>query len=188
MLVMVDESGEDDDPAEEGEIRSVQSQQEGEEDLQRTLQAKLELETMIEEVKIEKVCQPRRFDQGRINSKEEETMPCIFCGAIGVHYSDSCVVHREALGRVEILRRQRRCLMCLQRRCPGGKMCKKHGTRCRHCKKIGHSPTICDLPERSQVIMERRDILQRAYNETIDTINELRRKLRDRGVDRVEQR
>ncbi|VDO04164.1 unnamed protein product [Haemonchus placei] len=92
-----------------------------------------------------KVCRPREYLAG-IYRREEEEMPCAFCGALGRHYSDSCNRIRTGQERAQYLRRTRRCQMCLERECEGDSDCAKAKIPCFHCKRMGHASAVCTLP------------------------------------------
>ncbi|VDO34278.1 unnamed protein product [Haemonchus placei] len=93
-----------------------------------------------------KVCRPLEYLAG-IYPHEEEEMPCVFCGALGRHYSDSCIQIRTGQERAQYLRRARRCQMCLELECDGDSDCVKAKIPCFQCKRTGHASAVCTLPE-----------------------------------------
>ncbi|KAK6734148.1 hypothetical protein RB195_017741 [Necator americanus] len=79
------------------------------EEILRVLTEKRDLERRIHEMANEKTCPRRRFEAGQIRNENETTMPCVFCGLIGVHYSDACDVYPDTRRRWRIIREAARC-------------------------------------------------------------------------------
>ncbi|VDP08656.1 unnamed protein product [Heligmosomoides polygyrus] len=146
------------------------------EELRRNIEALDELRNMTDETRRESVCEPRVYDVP-IENYFFRKMPCVFCGMIGVHYSDSCTSIRTSKERSQILARDHRCRICMTTECSGdSQTCKKRDRRCNH-RKTGHNSAICPTPERSATKQERLTILQRAFNEAEDNIAQLRNRL-----------
>lgn len=91
-----------------------------------------ELDDMISVLESAKKCEPRAFVEG-VFHEEERRMQCVFCEAIGQHYSDSCGWVRRLEERKNILRTKQRCFTCLERRCSGDQSCPKYWNQCHHC-------------------------------------------------------
>ncbi|XGW08739.1 hypothetical protein V3C99_011224 [Haemonchus contortus] len=131
-----------------------------EEEIRLKLGALWEVEELIEQLEGEPKCPPRNFNEGIIIREEDKHMPCVFCEAIGLHYSDSCAIINTTWERRQILKMKGRCERCLEKRCPSDRFkCKKYFTKCYHCKSSGHHSAICFLPEHSEDVETR---LQRA--------------------------
>ncbi|KAK6753684.1 hypothetical protein RB195_012961 [Necator americanus] len=146
------------------------------EEISRVFVEKRDLEQRIRELARERTCPPHKFEAGQIRSEQEMAMPCIFCGAVGVHYSDVCEVNRDIRQRWRIVRETERCRLCLRRRCMGGVRCDKKKTRCRHCGELGHHPSLCFLPQRSEETQEELQALER-LQQNVQQLNLLRRRL-----------
>ena len=124
----------------------------------RNAQAIQDLNLLIEELENEQTCRPRSFYRGEVKSIERN-MRCAFCEAIGSHYSDSCWEVATARERRQLLADKKKCELCLEIICCGGKLCRKYGQPCFHCHRTEHYSALCSLPEESPIIMQR---LQRA--------------------------
>ncbi|VDP06529.1 unnamed protein product [Heligmosomoides polygyrus] len=149
----------------------------------RAIQERDDLQMMINELESQERCAPRRYREGMIRRRAEFGMPCVFCEALGHHYSDSCLEVMDAQERKRILRETGRCKQCLDRGCEGGDDCRKKDARCRYCSKKGHNPAICSLPERSRDIEDQLEVLQRNHEDASNRVLRIRRRLRRHGVD-----
>lgn len=142
-----------------------------EQELQQLRQAQNDFHLMIEELRNEPVCAPRRFGRGAIHQEDERFMRCAFCSAVGIHYSDKCTDVRLARERRSIIEDRKRCLECLEY-CRGGKQCPKYYARCYYCGSYEHHSALCELPERSEEISEQ---LSRARASLADVENRIQR-------------
>ncbi|KAK6033313.1 hypothetical protein OSTOST_00486 [Ostertagia ostertagi] len=132
---------------------------------------------IIDELRKHPTCPPRRFGLGAIINESERHMRCAFCRAIGRHYSDSCVEIRSVLVRRRMIEDRGRCEECLEY-CYGGTDCPKYDVRCFHCRKYDHHTALCELPDKSEEIAEKRAKARRSLAEAMDRIEKLERDLR----------
>ncbi|XGW18861.1 hypothetical protein V3C99_003004, partial [Haemonchus contortus] len=107
-------------------------------ELRNTEQAILDFDRMLRHLEVERLCPPRRYDQGHINKAHERFMRCVFCEAVGHHYSDSCTVVRDVASRNQLIESSKRCKQCLEVICARGLACKKNLTICFYCRRRGH--------------------------------------------------
>ncbi|CAJ0594849.1 unnamed protein product [Cylicocyclus nassatus] len=109
----------------------------------RNAQAILDLNLLIEELENERTCRPRSFYRGEVKSIERN-MRCAFCEAIGSHYSDSCWEVATARERRQLLADKKKCELCLEIICCGGKLSslKKARSSCKDCKERGMRRSI----------------------------------------------
>ncbi|VDL81238.1 unnamed protein product [Nippostrongylus brasiliensis] len=141
-----------------------------------------DLRLMMAELEDLEKCPPRLFDVAPIRA-HERNMPCVFCNQRGRRYSDSCNICPKVEERRQLLREAGRCNMCLDWWCNGSRSCRKFDTECHHCRKTGHSATICPLPERTREIEDRLHELRRTHEEKQIQINSIKRKVRRRGIE-----
>nr|CDJ93804.1 hypothetical protein HCOI_01735800 [Haemonchus contortus] len=132
---------------------------------------------IIDELRKHPTCPPRRFGLGAIRKQGERLMRCAFCRSIGRHYSDSCIEIRSVFVRRRMIEDRGRCEECLEY-CHGGTSCPKYDVRCFHCWKYGHHSALCELPDKSEEIAERRARARRSLAEAMDRIEKLERDLR----------
>ncbi|VDK44456.1 unnamed protein product [Cylicostephanus goldi] len=129
----------------------------------QTQQAINDLRMLIADLRERPICAPRRIQHGAMRRENGGRLHCAFCNADGQHQSDSCPQVRDGESRRQILDSERRCHTCfavLRIACPGDRRCRRWANPCYHCRAYGHHSAICELPDRSDVVMWRR--LQRA--------------------------
>ncbi|VDO27364.1 unnamed protein product [Haemonchus placei] len=128
-------------------------QREIEQELHRLRQAELNFRRVIQVLMETPTCPPRRFEQGQIRLSGERFMRCVFCEAMGEHYSDSCHIVSRVEQRRQLVGERRLCILCLEY-CTGGQFCKKRFTKCYHCRRTGHHSALCELPETTPRVIE----------------------------------
>lgn len=148
-----------------------------EEEMRNVEQAIRNFDDMLFQLEAEPICQPRRFDHGRIHKPLEKRMKCAFCDAIGSHYSDSCMVVSDARSRRMLIEEKDKCERCLERICARGYACKKYHVTCFHCRNTGHHSALCPLPERSDVIRRQLQNAREGRWAALSRMEELRREL-----------
>ncbi|KAK6035328.1 hypothetical protein COOONC_27167 [Cooperia oncophora] len=115
--------------------------------------------TEIDDFLSRNVVKDRRF--GSRNMKEGEGgMTCVYCKVRGNHYSDACAEVRSVSRRIELLKSENRCMVCLEfhfaPKCP-------RNTPCFYCKSgnyrddLDHHCSICRRPEEFADKMRRRE-------------------------------
>uniref|UniRef100_A0A7I4XWC3 CCHC-type domain-containing protein n=1 Tax=Haemonchus contortus TaxID=6289 RepID=A0A7I4XWC3_HAECO len=120
--------------------------------VRRTMLTKIQaLQSRIQSLEKGRPCPTRRYIRG-VYKIEESKMRCSFCGACGRHYSDSCPRIRDSVRRKLLLKKQRRCKICLEIGCIADPTCTKYWNRCFHCGRMGHHSAICDWPDKAQEI------------------------------------
>ncbi|EYC27881.1 hypothetical protein Y032_0008g231 [Ancylostoma ceylanicum] len=135
--------------------------------LRQAEQARDDLASMICDLEAKPTYHARYYHEGEKLRNIERSLQCVFCLAIGRHYSDSCIEMRYAKERRDHLKRTNRCIMCLKIRCRGGRDCSKYDTRCFHCDKYGHHSAVCELPDASERIRDRLSTLRNAYADAV---------------------
>ncbi|EYB81942.1 hypothetical protein Y032_0371g141 [Ancylostoma ceylanicum] len=145
--------------------------------LRRTLEAKIHvLEIRIGVLEKELPCRPRAFVNG-LDRSSEKRMRCVFCGARGSHYSDSCGKVRDGKRRKLLLRKEKRCITCLELECMENESCPKFWTRCFHCGQMGHHSAVCDQPDVAKRIEEQIEEATAELRHTKEKVDAIRRKL-----------
>ncbi|WKX89811.1 hypothetical protein Q1695_009007 [Nippostrongylus brasiliensis] len=112
------------------------------------------------------------------NDLEGRSMPCPFCDAIGLHYSDSCATYQLTVVSKRILRRKKKCRICLETNCPGGQYCRRPDSECRFFGAYDHNSALCELHERSAQILAEIETLRRLRDDANHRPARLRRRLR----------
>ncbi|KAK6029720.1 hypothetical protein OSTOST_04161 [Ostertagia ostertagi] len=192
-LVEIDEAaGEEEDheqvrpPAED--VR-VQQQEETEQALVARLlneyrqakQAKQDIYMMISALETQPRCRLRRYQQG-VDRDSERTMPCIFCGEEGTHYSDACLTVRTGKVRNEIMDRDHRCKKCLDEWCARDNTCRKADETCFYCGSDSHNGCACELPDKSRELEERLQSLRNDCDHARMRIYRIGKRLERHGV------
>jgi hypothetical protein len=71
------------------------------------------------------------------------TRPCVYCGQLGVHFSDHCDRVADLGSRREIIKRERRCSICLGS-LDQGHICYRLNKPCFYCRQTGlHHSSLC---------------------------------------------
>ncbi|KAK6018961.1 hypothetical protein OSTOST_15422 [Ostertagia ostertagi] len=143
-------------------------------EIRNTEQELRDFEAILRQYENELLCPPRRYGQGNISKANERYMKCVFCDIVG-HYSDSCPEVRDPYARREIIIRNDRCGMCLEKICPRGASCKKYLTACYYCRDRGHHSGLCTFPDRSDYIRSRLENAQQGRIRSLNRLNDLRR-------------
>ncbi|KAK6060462.1 hypothetical protein COOONC_01881 [Cooperia oncophora] len=146
-------------------------------ELRNTEQAILDFDRMLRQLEEERLCPPRRYDQGYINKAHERFMRCAFCEAVGYHYSDSCTVVRDVASRRQLIESNNRCEQCLEVICARGLTCKKSLTICFYCRSRGHHSALCELPDYSESIRSRKANAHEARRRSFAKLCRLREEL-----------
>nr|CDJ91662.1 hypothetical protein HCOI_01327900 [Haemonchus contortus] len=128
-------------------------QHEIEQELHRLRQAEMNFRRNIQILMETPTCPPRRFERGEIRLSGERFMRCVFCEAMGEHYSGSCLIVSQVEQRRQLVGERRLCILCLEY-CTGGQFCKKRFTKCYHCRRTGHHSALCELPETTPRVIE----------------------------------
>ncbi|XGW34116.1 hypothetical protein V3C99_018142, partial [Haemonchus contortus] len=139
------------DQAERIKIKLPEPGSKYEKSVLKFLQGLMEARKQVNEKRVKDLlkklqCRPREFKQGLGRDKEAH-MGCVFCGARGIHYSDSCPILPDSTRRRFKLQEERRCLLCLEVGCEGKQSCPKSRTSCYHCKQTGHHSAVCEKPD-----------------------------------------
>ncbi|KAK6038898.1 hypothetical protein COOONC_23597 [Cooperia oncophora] len=146
-------------------------------EIQQLEQSCTDFRAIIEELRDQPTCPRRRFARGAIRREDERTMQCVFCAAVGQHYSDSCTEISSVFVRRRMTEVKGRCEECLET-CMRGEDCPKHYTRCYYCREFGHHSALCYLPEQSEQRAERLARARHSLSEATERIGRLRRDLR----------
>ncbi|VDK40164.1 unnamed protein product [Cylicostephanus goldi] len=131
------------------------------------------IQRRMRELEKRRTCKPREYEGG-VSREGELTMKCVFCAAIGEHYSDSCPRMKTGAERRGFLRRHRRCSNCLELHCQGGFQCIKYRIPCFHCKLRGHHSAVCDLPEETLKIETEKSQCEASEAEILSRLETLR--------------
>uniref|UniRef100_A0A7I4XZ14 DUF1758 domain-containing protein n=1 Tax=Haemonchus contortus TaxID=6289 RepID=A0A7I4XZ14_HAECO len=146
-------------------------------ELRNTEQAILDFDRMLRHLEVERLCPPRRYDQGHINKAHERFMRCVFCEAVGHHYSDSCTVVRDVASRNQLIESSKRCKQCLEVICARGLACKKNLTICFYCRRRGHHSALCEFPDYCDTIRSRKANAHEARRRSFAKLLRLREEL-----------
>uniref|UniRef100_A0A7I4YCV6 CCHC-type domain-containing protein n=2 Tax=Haemonchus contortus TaxID=6289 RepID=A0A7I4YCV6_HAECO len=146
-------------------------------ELRNTEQAILDFDRMMLPLEGERLCPPRRYDQGHINKAHERFMRCVFCEAVGYHYSDSCTVVRDVASRNQLIESNKRCKQCLEVICARGLACKKNLTICFYCRRRGHHSALCEFPDYCDTIRTRKANAHEARRRSFARLLRLREEL-----------
>ncbi|VDP47450.1 unnamed protein product [Heligmosomoides polygyrus] len=120
--------------------------------LRQAIETKRAAEHRLQMLRRQRICPARRFELGSLAKPPTDTLPCVYCEAMGAHYSDSCPEIRDAATRSQLIEDNNRCRTCLLPQHPPGKSCKKKKVECRHCRETGHHPSLCPEPERGELL------------------------------------
>ncbi|KAK5969605.1 hypothetical protein GCK32_015089 [Trichostrongylus colubriformis] len=147
-----------------------------EEQLKNTREKKLRAQQRVNELRRRKPTARRRF----LPEKPQSGLPCVFCKAIGEHYSDACPKHRQAHARRRLVREDHRCEVCLLP-LHQHNVCPRLGTPCRHCGRMDHHAALCGAPEQAEQIDKEIRKLNRRINEYKLRINRLTTSINQSG-------
>ncbi|CAJ0607691.1 unnamed protein product [Cylicocyclus nassatus] len=106
-----------DHEAQQKEMRKIQILQE----IEQLRQGRNNFNQIIDELKHQRFCPPRNFDEGPITFEADRATRCAFCELRGEHYSDKCPSFRDIQERWRILEQKGRCQLCLELYCVGEK-------------------------------------------------------------------
>ncbi|CAJ0603661.1 unnamed protein product [Cylicocyclus nassatus] len=104
-----------DHEAQQKEMRKIQILQE----IEQLRQGRNNFNQIIDELKHQRFCPPRNFDEGPITFEADRATRCAFCELRGEHYSDKCPSFRDIQERWRILEQKGRCQLCLELYCVG---------------------------------------------------------------------
>ncbi|KAK6010811.1 hypothetical protein OSTOST_24122 [Ostertagia ostertagi] len=91
-------------------------------EIQSAEQKLLQLDEITRQLEHEPTCPSRNSDRGKIRRPKGRSMRCVFCGTVGLHYSNSCARVTTARERRVLVLANGRCKYCLERRCKEEKM------------------------------------------------------------------
>ena len=80
------------------------------------------------------------------------TKKCIYCKREGSHFSDDCRTMPSLKFRLDLVKREKHCAICLRVGHQSVHGCNQRYQKCHYCSKLGHHRSLCQTRDSSQPI------------------------------------